>query len=64
MSKITEDDLRRRRSQIADYAIYCAMQQMLVHPKREAQRILEQEYGIANAEAELVLQAQQWQQSY
>jgi hypothetical protein len=63
MSKVTEEDLKR--SQIAaDYAIYCAMQQMLVHATSEAQQILEREYGIANAEAELVLQAQQWEQSY
>ena len=63
MSKVTEEDLKR--SQIAaDYAIYCAMQQMMVHPNSEAQQRLEREYGIANAEAELVLQAQQLEQSY
>ena len=64
MSKVTtEEDLKR--SQIAaDYAIYGAMQQMLVHPTSEAQQRLEREYSIANAEAELVLQAQQLEQSY
>ena len=64
MSKVTtEEDLKR--SQIAaDYAIYCAMQQMLVHPTSEAQQRLEREYSIADAEAELVLQAQQLEQSY
>ena len=62
MSKVTEEDLKQ--SQIAaDYAIYCAMQ-MLVHPTSEAQQRLEREYSIANAEAELVLQAQQSEQSY
>ena len=51
MSKITEQDLKR--SQIAaDYAIYCAMQHMMVHPASEAQQRLEREYGIANAKAE------------
>lgn len=63
IKKITEEDLRR--SQIAaGYAIYCAMQQMLVHPTSNAHQRLEREYSIANAEAELVLQAQQWEQSY
>jgi hypothetical protein len=61
--KAKEEDLKR--SQIAaDYAIYCAMQQMLVHPTSEAQQRLEREYSITNAEAELVLQAQQLEQSY
>jgi hypothetical protein len=64
MSKVIEEEDLKRSQIAADYAIYCAMQQMLVHPTSEAQQRLEREYSIADAEAELVLQAQQLEQSY
>ena len=64
MSKVIEEEDLKRSQIAADYAIYCAMQQMLVHHTSEAQQRLEREYSIADAEAELVLQAQQLEQSY
>ena len=50
MSKITEQDLKRSHI-AAEFAIFCAMQQIMVHPASEAQQRLEREYGIANVSA-------------